>query len=90
MRVAELEMSGARGGGEWQAAITLLLAAQFEMEAYFFLWIASKLVAMQKHLDAALDFARQAHTLLLCRLDNLGDCAHDAVEVLLTDLSGQV
>jgi hypothetical protein len=37
MRVAELEMSGARGGGEWQAAITLLLAAQFEMEAYFFL-----------------------------------------------------
>ena len=62
-------------------AIHLLLATQFEMEAHFFLQIALQLVAMEKHLDAALDFARQAHTLLLCRLDNLGDCAHDALEL---------
>ena len=39
MRVVlpNLTMSGARGGGERQAAIHLLLASQFEMEAHFFL-----------------------------------------------------
>ena len=79
--VAELELSGARGGSRRQAAIHLLPGPQFEMEPHFFLQIALQLVAMEKHLDAALDFARQAHTLLLCRLDNLGDCAHNALEL---------
>ena len=83
MRVVlpNLRLSGARGGCGRQAAIHLLLAPQFEMKPHFLLQIALQLVAMEKHLDAALDFARQAHTFLLCHLDNLGDCAHDALKL---------
>jgi hypothetical protein len=46
----------------------------------FIFTIGRELVTMEEHLEAPLNFAGPAHTFSLCRLNDLRDCAHDALE----------
>lgn len=91
--VAEFDMCCAGGVGRGQAVVDLLLAAKLQMEADFFIELATELVATEEHLDAPFDFAGHAHAIspvlqrsLLRRCDHALYGAHDALE--FTKLNG--